>query len=122
MSQNSFFCFVCKLEKSLPDSKVSCGTGYGLDKHNNKICYDCCGKQDGEEMIQKGKTILYLDTQKGILSNWPGTLKIPVSYITKGRHNIARVRYDIAFMFEGKRWYGTQYGENTQICHRKRYK
>jgi hypothetical protein len=123
MSEKSFLCSVCNLEKFTPDQKVSCGTGYGYDKHNNnKVCYDCCGKQDEEEMEKTGKITLYLDTVKRTVSNWPGTLKINISSLYKGKHNIAKVRYDIAFMYKGKRWHGTQYGDNTEICHCKRYK
>jgi hypothetical protein len=122
MSEKSFFCFVCKLEKQSPNDHICGGTGYGLDKENNKVCYSCCGKQDEESMEKTGKTILYLDTAKRTVSNWPGTLSINLSSLSKGRHNIARVRYDVSFIHKGKRWHGVQYGDNTQICHCKRSK
>lgn len=55
------------------------------------------------------------------VTDWPGKLSFPVTSISKGRHNMARTRYDVTFIGpDGKPWRGTQYGENTQICHCRR--
>lgn len=97
-------------------------TGYGMDAQGKKHCYGCCAEQDKKTMRETGRYTLYLDTKTRIVSNWPGSLKLDVYHLTGGRHNIAGRRYDVYFMFEGSRWHGVQYGDNTQICHIKRMK
>jgi len=99
--------------------------GYGIDLQGRKICYGCCAENDRAQMRKTGKACLYLTRNKvgaHELSNWPGSLKIPVLFVRKGRHNIAKVRYDFEFRFEGLRWIGTVYGDNTQIAHCRRLK
>ena len=120
----------------------ACSTGYGtenpetIDAHPDApvlkpgehlersaaVCYACCGKQDLARMCDTGRMMLYLTTSSPAhVSNWPGSLSFPVSHISRGRHNIARVRYDISFTGpDGKPWRGTQYGDNTQICYCRR--
>jgi uncharacterized lipoprotein NlpE involved in copper resistance len=97
-------------------------TRYARDKDDNKICFDCCGINDANELkaLQpKQKFSLYLDTNKKVITNWPGTFKIAVGFIQTGRHNMAGKRYDTWFNYEGKRYHAVQYGDNTQICHIK---
>lgn len=84
-------------------------------------------------MIETGRATLYLTVTSGVISsyrsathgkitNWPGSLSFPC-IVRKGRHNIARVRYDANFAGpDGNRWHGVQYGDNTQIIHCKRLK
>jgi hypothetical protein len=75
-------------------------------------------------MIADGKGILYLTEKDGryILTDWPGKLAFPCR-VTKGRHNMARVRYDARFTGpDGKQWHSVTYGDNTQIAHCKRLK
>lgn len=108
-------------------------TGYGLTRTGHKHCFDCCGKEDLRTMTRDGKIILYLTMKPEAfrhgdkfadctVSNWPGTLKFQ-GRVRKGRHNIARNRYDVWFNGpDGKQWHGVQYGDNTQICHVKRNK
>lgn len=116
---------------SSPESMVA---GYVIDKDNNKICYDCCAELDKERMRQDGKIILYLACEPerncrtpegrhsaGTVSNWCGTLQFKCHTRT-GKHNIAGVRYDCWFVFEGYYWHGVTYGDNTQVCHCKRTK
>lgn len=135
----TFRCFDCKQWK-LPLALVngSGGTGYAIDKNRHKVCYDCCAKRDSADMVKTGKGYMYLhwphnEPSRAILSptrennifltNWPGTLKIPVGSAQKGRHNIAGSRYSVWFTGpDGKPWFGVQYGENTQICHVRRLK
>lgn len=132
LSSEYFTCANC--EKNLP-IQTNGGTGYGLDKDGNKICYECCAIRDRAEMDRDGKITLYLTYEtfkldgKTVLlcgsakvTNWPGTLEYK-GYVTKGKHNIAGSRYDVWFTdHDGKKWHGVQYGENTQICHCKRLK
>ncbi len=133
----AFKCGDCGLEKPLGGHGVSTGYGYyGPDKPDNApICFECCGKRGRKDMVETGKTTLYLtqDSNSGpslrldggrghaTLTNWPGTLRLPC-YVKRGHHNIARVRYDVWFHFEGFVWHGVQYGDNTQLCRCKRTK
>lgn len=86
------------------------------------VCYACCAEDDKARMIETGRAMLYLTTTAPAhVSNWPGSLSFPVPYISRGRHNMARVRYDVTFTGpDGRQWRGTQYGDNTQICHCRR--
>ena len=131
------------------ETKLDCGhapsphgehtTGYGVDLQGRKICWACCADRDRQEMLDKGKIILYLtpanlrDTApngfRGLdgekvsrwqVSNWPGSLKFN-AYAKKGAHNIAGSRYDAWFTGpDGKEWHGVNYGEMSQLCHCKR--
>lgn len=106
-----------------------CGTGYGYFGEGSDarpVCYACCGKRETAAMIETGKTVLYLSHKRGDtrgdVTNWPGTLRLS-GYVRQGSHNMAGRRYDIWFTGpDGKPWHGTQYGDNTQICHCKRLK
>ena len=97
---------------------------------DDKVCFACCGKRDETDMLERGKATMYLSLKQlpgdnfksWQVSNWPGTLAITVSMRREGRHNIAGKRYDVWFRFHGRKWHGTQYGDNTQICHVKRLK
>lgn len=100
-------------------------TGYGVTADGQKHCFPCCGEVDRAEMIATGRATLYLSGEhiSAFVSNWPGTLKFYVQHVSRGRHNIARVRYDFRFTGpDGKEWSGTQYGDDTQIAHCRRLK
>ena len=130
-----FTCSICKQTKS-PEPN-SCGWGYLPSSHDTreKVCYACCGEHDKASMRDTGKAVLYLthesfnhglpgkyrDWTDGTITNWPGTLKLPCR-VKRGSHNIARIRYDAWFKFEGKQWHGTSYGDNTQIIRCKQTK
>ena len=113
---------------------AGCGTGYGAVKEGGvekKVCYDCCGVRDRNEMAATGRAVLYL-TEKPMMagctvamsvSNWPGTLVLPVRSYRRGSHNIAGSRVDVYFAGpDGAQWHGVQLGENSQICRCKRLK
>lgn len=115
-----FDCYQCK-EHKIHESDIS--TGYGSDKDGNKICFDCCGKNDMEQLRNlkpKEKMCLYLNTKNKKITNWPGTLKIQLHYIREGKHNIAGKRYDTWFSLGQFNYHGVQYGNNTQIIHIKK--
>lgn len=92
------------------------------------VCYACCAKHDHEQASETGRATLYLSGTSGRykISNWPGSLEYQVMSVRKGRHNIARTRYDVRFNGPDESgalvadWYGVQYGENTQILHCRR--
>lgn len=99
-------------------------SGYGIDKNGKKHCYVCCAERDKRQMRDDGRITLYL-VKRGeeyVLTNWPASFEIPLYHVRKGRHNIARARYDFWFSFEGTPWHGVQYGENTDIAHCRRVK
>lgn len=100
--------------------------GYGTDNNGKKLCYECCAEGDKQTMKETGKATLYFTQRAGngkaYVTNWPGSLSIPCAYVKKGRHNIARIRYDYWFAFEGYWWHGYTVGNNTQIAHCKRTK
>lgn len=115
---HTFFCTKCEKEKT-HESDIS--TGYGTDKDGNKICFDCCGIDDANNLtnLKKGdKYILYWDGQNII--NWPSSLKIKPYSVKKGKHNMARTRDDIYFKFNGFNFHAVQYGSNSQIAHIKK--
>lgn len=56
------------------------------------------------------------------VSNWPGSLRIPVRHVSIGRHNMAGKRYTAYFTHEGREWVGVQYGDNTQVLHCRKLK
>lgn len=60
------------------------------------------------------KIVLYLSGNE--ITNWPGSLRIRAS-VTEGRHNMAGVQRFAYFTFEGRRWYGRQVGDFSQLCH-----
>lgn len=108
--------------------------GYGVNNAGYKICYNCCGDIDKKNLsdLQPGdKIYLYLTSKRKELScgiettyyvtNWPGTLKINC-YVKEGYHNIARVQRSIWFSFNGKNYFGKQYGDNQEVCTVKRIK
>jgi hypothetical protein len=128
-----FYCETCKRSKfeqvGTHSNGVSITTGYGYDERKKPICYECCAEGDKRFMREKGKITLYLcestpidGVKRYVLSNWPGSFKIKLNYVRKGRHNIAGTRYDFRFSFEGYIWHGVQYGEMTQIAHCKKTK
>lgn len=98
--------------------------GYGQDADGNTYCFDCCAERDRDQMRTNGRITLYLTgtAGEGRIINWPGTLTFHPYRLSKGKHNIARTRYDAWFNFEGEPWHGVQYGENTQLIHCKRSK
>lgn len=121
-----FQCHVCHVTKP-----CGVGVGYGCDADGNLVCYACCGDNDARALRDTGRAVLYLtwrsDTGRGgasraYVSNWPGTLRLPVYASRKGRHNLARTRYDVWFRFEGREYHGVQLGEWSDICRVRRVK
>ena len=110
------------------------GTGYGKLKNEEtgeweKHCYHCGAETERNWMIVKGKTVLYLvQTDEGAweVTDWPGKLRFTVYHHRQGNHNWGIPRYDVWFNGPDEhggytaRWWGVQYGDNTQICHCRR--
>lgn len=107
----------------LPD-RIS--TGYGVTKDGAKHCFDCCALDDGEALdrLTPGETLhsLYLVKKTGEkckVTNWPATFAVTCDYDIEGRHNVAGTRTDIGFTYHGRKFYGTQYGYDSQVVHVK---
>ena len=120
--RNTFRCIDCKEPKPV---KRDGGTGYATTPRG-KVCYLCCAVRDAKEMTQKGRIVLYLTVNPAghkQVTNWPGTLILPINAYRAGQHNIAGSRTDIWFQGpDGKPWHGVQYGEWSQILRCKRLK
>ena len=106
-------CCVCG--KSIHGDGI--GTGHGIDEHGNKVCYECCGKRDAEQLaaLEPG-TPMYLYLSGEYVTNWPGTLKIRIIGQRTGRHNIAGTQTNVWFRYGGRNYHGTQYGNDSEIC------
>ena len=129
MPVTTFHCDRCGLDKTHDANHT---TGYGVMPDGQKHCFACCGETDAELMasmvdaMRQGLKVqplcLYLSRQPDgshSVTNWPGTLTIRPTHVSKGCHNIARWRYDVWFNANGAEWHGVQYGDNTQIVHCK---
>jgi hypothetical protein len=128
MSTHRFVCADCGEKVIHTDSFT---TGYGIGPNGEKVCYACCAKRDIADMTARGRAVLYLTVagdsaaapQWPVVSNWPGTLRIPVKSRRIGSHNIAGKREDVWFTGpDGCEWHGVCYGHNTQLCHCRRLK
>lgn len=62
----------------------------------------------------------YLERSNWHVTNWPGSLTIPLLSIKRGSHNWHNVqRTDVDFIFEGWVWHGTNLGDNDLLRCRK---
>lgn len=119
----TFTCATCGQRKGL--NTGGCGaTGYARTADRDEfMCYPCAAAAIAADLVRDGRGMLYLANRGGALSlsDWAGERVYKVHRHTQGRHNIARVRYDVWFTGpDGKNWHGVQYGDNTQICHVRR--
>lgn len=98
----------------------SIATGYALGSDGEIVCYDCCAEHDKAQMRARLPIVLYVewtrDSAEGLLPsrvmNWCGSLRLPISYWSRGSHNIARTRFDIWFKFDGVAYHGVNIGDN----------
>jgi hypothetical protein len=70
-----FECTECKIIKLVPVGHS--GTGYGVTKEGNKVCYACCAKLELASMIETGKSTLYFCKDK--VTDWAGGLVLKFS-------------------------------------------
>lgn len=113
-------CSQCK--KEIISNGIS--TGYGIDPQtNNKICYECCGINDLKKLqtCKIGDRFVYY-LSKGKVINWPSTMVITPYYFRVGKHNIARKRTDVWFTVNGNKFWGVNYGDNSEILYITRIK
>lgn len=115
--EKTFTCDDCGKEK--PTQKEG-GTGYGKTKDGKVVCYDCCALRDKADMVERGNTTLYLVGHE--VTNWPGTLRFPVTSLRAFRHPFSR--HAVMAYFDGpdgSRWSAKNIGD-TQIAHCRRLK
>ena len=108
-----FRCSCCGEIKPFPFSGG--GTGYALNHQNEFVCYECCGKNDAEQLKADRKGHLYFCGDK--VSNWPGTLSFPVHHRSYSFHNFAgrNGRCDFWFTAFGANWHGVCIGKHNQL-------
>lgn len=119
MEPTTFICHQCKQQKPIQNTG---GTGYATDNDENKICYDCCGINDAENLkfLKIGETAtLYWDG--GNIINWPGTLKIPVKSPGIWVTGFKRKTTHIEFIYAGQ-YYKALNTDNNQIARIRRVK
>lgn len=124
--QRHFYCSRCaRLRSHTLRNTITTGYATAANDPDRKTCFACCAKVDAEYMRSNARITLYLTGERGaeVISNWCGTLKMKADYVRRGKHNLARTRYDVWFRdTSGARWYGVQYGENTQLIHCRKLK
>lgn len=118
--KDTFRCIDCGETKPV---KRDGGTGYART-NRGKVCYQCCAVRDAKYMTKTGAIVLYLTANPAghkQVTNWPGTLILPINAYRIGRHNMAGKREDVWFTGpDGKRWHGVNYGDFSQILRCKR--
>jgi hypothetical protein len=114
---NTFTCVECKQVKPVTAGPT---TGYGVGACGGKVCFACCGVRDAKTMRDDGRITLYDSGHE--VTNWPATLRIPVTSRRKGRHNMAGHVYTVGFTFEGAHWSGRRFGDGTQLIHCRKLK
>lgn len=119
---SSYTCHQCKSRVYFSlNPRKGIATEYALDKENNMICYNCCGKNDAKFMTENGRHVLYWGGDE--VTNWPGTYRAKVYVKKSSRHNLGGWRHDVWFKGpDGFEWHGYTIGSNTEICHVKRTK
>lgn len=97
-------------------------TGYGVDRDGKKICFECCGKNDREQLEQTGKLSGYYTGGK--FMNWPGTFSVHVYSYRKSWHNFAGRdgRTDFWFSLNGRNYHGVQIGHLNECATVRRVK
>ena len=124
----TFVCKCCEREflEFLPGELTS---NYGVDDQGNYSCLECCADHDVEYMFEHRKWVGYFVEEKKsnyskfYVTNWPGTLKFPVTRVKDSWHNFGITRTDFWFNGpDGHVWHGYNIGSRTQIAHCKRTK
>lgn len=113
---STFHCSTCHTDKPVTPGMTK---GYGVNRDGSKVCFDCCAVNDRIRMRDEDRTTLYLSD--GVVTNWPGTLKLTPHRASKGRHNIGRTRVDVWFREDefGSEWHGVNIGDSDILHCRK---
>ena len=82
------------------------------------------GQMKLNTMNENGMALLYLvdggaNGQGMMVQDWSGQLRIKPVRVRKGRHNMARTRWDVWFTYEGQPWHGVNIGDNQILRCRK---
>ncbi len=112
MTGETFYCSVCKQTKTVTPGAT---TGYGYRPGGKlKVCFECCGKEDLEEMKTAKKMDLYYNETTREITNWPGTLRIIAT-----SHTVTKKTKRVCVVYfrdpHGNNWKGKQTGDDNTI-------
>lgn len=117
----TFECVDCKQVKPV---HINGSTAYAVLPDTTRVCYTCCGERDKRDMEAGKPTVLYVtvnatDSGRGpnaVVSNWPGTLKIPCgAKVSKRGGGFGCQRTDVWFSYAGFNWHGVNRGDNDVV-------
>ena len=97
------------------------GTGYGETSEGTKVCYECCGKNDLEQLkaLKVGeKMVLYIRKDKDYgysVTNWPGTMSVKCDYANVSYSGGGSMRMDVGFRLDGRSYYGVHYASAGEL-------
>lgn len=113
-------CYKCKKVIDVPIGSLT--TGYGINDKGQKICFECCGEQDKQQLRDTGKFQGYFTGE--YFTNWPGTLKLKIFNSVSSWHNFAGKggRVDFWLKFEENWYHGIFVGFNHQCATIRRVK
>ena len=114
-----FLCSSCWQHK--PVSREG-GTGYGVDNEGRLHCYECCAKNDREQMKDQSRPFFaYLSGDGKTVSNWPGSPLGKVynlGFSRSGWHGSKIYRFHVRDV-HGRWWQGWGPGEGMYCTLRK---
>lgn len=118
-----FVCFDCGQTKP---RQTDGGTGYATFTDvmaQVPVCYACCALRDAEYMKRNARITLYfMYKDKGMVTNWPGTLQFNARNVRRFNHPFAREAYLGEFTGpDGKLWRFKNIGD-SEIAHCRRAK
>lgn len=116
--KTEFICSHCGQNKVHEDSLT---TGYATNDKGEKICFACCGEIDRKYLNDNGKLSGYFTESAkdgDFFTNWPGTLKLRVTYKRKSWHNWTgkNGRTDFWIHTNDASYHGVQIGHNSQCA------
>jgi hypothetical protein len=126
-------CAICGKEINPADHYPS--TGYGKDDSGRIICYEDCAEIERQYMRDQKRITLYLQKRITLylkyngfgvgcygLFTWPGIEIARTADYKQSRSYNGKLYLTVYFIFEGKRWYGRHYGDDSDLIHCKQLK
>ena len=121
---STYTCSVCNKEKQITKDWR---TGCIESPDGEKICFDCCGAIEADELhhLDFDTTLCMhvkqVNEREIYITNWPETLKIPVAGYILGKYNFIGRRADYYFKFRGNCYKAKKVGD-TSMAHVRRIK
>lgn len=116
MKTETFQCCDCGVVKTRFEPGSSCGN-FGRDDQGRHFCLECCGKRD-EKAVRDAKAgrfdrvAWYLVNESGIVTNWPGSLRVKWTGIGPFRRagfGYGTLRRQVRFQVAGRTLTGTEW-------------